>query len=101
MCNTVHSSAVLLFSLPPLLVQCSVNDDSVYTSGCHAGPPKDDKPDYEMATWAGVLPLHQQAVGKPIDDPQLGSGIPVPSYVSQYSRGQNALQKRDLNNLNK
>ena len=65
-----------------------------------AGPPKDDKPDYEMDTWAGVLPLHQQAPGKPIDDPLLRSGIPVPSYVSQYSRGldsKGSMEKLDLN----
>ena len=65
---------------------------------CFAGPPKDDKPDYEMNTWAGVLPLHQQAPGKAIDDPQLKSGIPVPSYVSKYSRGPGSdLHKLDLN----
>ena len=41
---------------------------------------------YEMDTWAGVLPLHQQAPGKPVDDPQLKAGIRVPRYVSKYNR---------------
>lgn len=64
-----------------------------------AGPPKDDKPDYAMDTWAGVLPLHQQAPGQPVDDPQLRHGILVPSYVTGYKRpvgSDTQLQQLDL-----
>lgn len=49
------------------------------------GPPKDDKPDYNLDVWAGEIPL-RQVTGMPIDDPQLKGGVPVPSYVTNYSR---------------
>lgn len=49
------------------------------------GPPKDDKPDYDLDVWAGELPL-TQTVGTPIDDPKLKAGVRVPDYVAQYSR---------------
>ena len=49
------------------------------------GPPKDDKPDYDLDVWAGEVPL-TQTVGTPIDDPKLKAGVPVPDYVAQYSR---------------
>ncbi len=50
-----------------------------------AGPPIDDKPDYNLDVWAGEVPLHQ-TVGEPIDDPKLKSGVPIPDYVANYSR---------------
>ena len=49
------------------------------------GPPLDDEEDYELDIWAGVLPLKLVA-GKPIDDPQLKSGLQRPQSVLQYSR---------------
>lgn len=49
------------------------------------GPPKDDKPDYNLDVWAGEIPL-RQVTGMPIDDPQLKGGVPVPNYVTNYSR---------------
>jgi len=47
------------------------------------GPPIDDKEDYELSMWAGVLPLATVA-GTPIADPDLRAGIEVPSYLKEY-----------------
>jgi nitroimidazol reductase NimA-like FMN-containing flavoprotein (pyridoxamine 5'-phosphate oxidase superfamily) len=49
------------------------------------GPPSDDEEDYPLPVWAGVLPIRQQAQ-KPVNDPILGSDIPVPGYVLNYDR---------------
>ena len=49
------------------------------------GPPVDDEEDYQLPIWAGVIPLQQQP-HSPIADPRLGSGIPVPGYVTRYDR---------------
>jgi len=51
------------------------------------GPPVDDEADYSLPVWAGVIPFRQQAL-PPINDPQLGRGIPVPGYVTRYDRTQ-------------
>lgn len=45
----------------------------------------DDKPDYELDIWAGVLPL-TTVVGAPIPDPVLREGIEVPDSVKNYSK---------------
>src|SRR5579884_2666251 len=37
------------------------------------GPPVDDEPDYELAVWAGVLPLSLRA-GDPVPDERLANG---------------------------
>ena len=44
------------------------------------GPPGDDKPDYELDVWAGVIPI-KATMEPPIPDPVLREGIPVPSSV--------------------
>lgn len=49
------------------------------------GPPVDDKEDYDLRCWAGVLPFQTQ-VGPPIADLRLGSGIPLSTSISQYRR---------------
>jgi len=49
------------------------------------GPPVDDEEDYQLPIWAGVIPFRQQALA-PSADPRLGSGIPVPGYVTRYDR---------------
>ena len=41
------------------------------------GLPVDDEADYALPVWAGVVPLHLQALG-PIDDPRLSGSIDVP-----------------------
>lgn len=47
------------------------------------GPPKDDREDYALAYWAGVLPLGLRA-GDPIPDPELASTIPLPVHVASH-----------------
>jgi nitroimidazol reductase NimA-like FMN-containing flavoprotein (pyridoxamine 5'-phosphate oxidase superfamily) len=49
------------------------------------GDPKDDKDDYEMNIWAGVLPL-TTVPGEPINDSRLKSKVPVPEHVSRYGQ---------------
>lgn len=49
------------------------------------GPPLDDEADYNIPVWAGVLPLELKT-SAPIADPKLTPGIPIPEYVTQYSR---------------
>jgi nitroimidazol reductase NimA-like FMN-containing flavoprotein (pyridoxamine 5'-phosphate oxidase superfamily) len=47
------------------------------------GPPLDDKEDYELPMWAGVLPL-RLAAATPIPDPRLKPGIVPPAYITEY-----------------
>jgi uncharacterized protein len=47
------------------------------------GPPLDDEEDYDLAVWAGILPL-RQSTGTPVDDPRLKPGVEVPEYVRFY-----------------
>lgn len=49
------------------------------------GPPLDEKEDYALSIWAGVLPLALRA-GTPIPDPGLLHDLAVPSYVRRYRR---------------
>jgi len=49
------------------------------------GPPLDDEEDYELAVWAGVLPL-QLEPKPPLPDPRLKSSTVVPEYVLRYKR---------------
>jgi nitroimidazol reductase NimA-like FMN-containing flavoprotein (pyridoxamine 5'-phosphate oxidase superfamily) len=49
------------------------------------GPPVDDEDDYALETWAGVLPL-QTVTGAPRPDERMPAHIPVPGYVSAYTR---------------
>lgn len=51
------------------------------------GPAKDDKEDYELDVWAGVVPLGTE-IGSPIDDELLKSGIAVSPSVSNYIKSQ-------------
>jgi len=46
------------------------------------GPPKDDKEDYGMDVWAGVLPL-RMVKGELIADPELKPGVKVPPYLKK------------------
>lgn len=50
------------------------------------GPPADDKADYALPIWAGVIPVMEQ-LGTPVADPQLRNDIPVPPYLARYARG--------------
>jgi hypothetical protein len=46
------------------------------------GPPKDDKEDYDLDIWAGILPIEKQ-FGKPIADPELKQGLELPDSVKK------------------
>ena len=50
-----------------------------------SGPVEDDAPDYALAVWAGVIPLHL-ATGTPIRDERCDAAIPTPGYVADYKR---------------
>ena len=47
------------------------------------GPPLDDEEDYDLAVWAGILPL-RLSPGAPVGDPRLKPGVAVPEYVRFY-----------------
>lgn len=49
------------------------------------GPPIDDDDDYNLAVWAGVVPLRMIADAPVIDD-RVPAGIEAPDYVREYSR---------------
>lgn len=44
------------------------------------GSPKDDEEDYDLAVWAGVVPLQLQRLA-PVPDPLLKAGVEMPSYL--------------------
>ena len=50
------------------------------------GQPVDDKKDYDLPIWAGVIPLEMKS-GDPIPDPKLKFTIDTPDYVANYMRG--------------
>ena len=49
------------------------------------GPPIDEEEDYELAVWAGVIPLRLIA-DEPIADPRLPQDIAPPDYAIKYER---------------
>lgn len=56
-----------------------------FSAKVRQGPPVDDAEDYSFRTWAGVIPL-RVVPGEPLRDERCDPGIPVPGYVSGYSR---------------
>jgi len=46
------------------------------------GPPVDDKADYELPIWAGVIPINT-SIGDPIADSVLDENIPLPMSVKE------------------
>lgn len=46
------------------------------------GPPSDEKEDYDLNIWAGVIPIKKN-YGKPIADPDLKDGIPIAESVNK------------------
>ena len=46
-----------------------------------SGPPIDDDEDYELNTWAGVIPL-ELTMKKPKPDPKLKEGIELPEHIA-------------------
>jgi uncharacterized protein len=51
------------------------------------GPPEDDADDYTLKIWAGVLPMELKTAA-PIRDERCDAAIPVPDYISNYTRRQ-------------
>lgn len=49
------------------------------------GPPVDEEEDYALPVWAGVLPLREIPLS-PVRDEQQTEDLPIPEYVSAYSR---------------
>jgi uncharacterized protein len=47
------------------------------------GPAVDEKADYELDTWAGLLPFELKS-GSPQEDPNLKSGIRLPDYLDPH-----------------
>lgn len=50
-----------------------------------SGPPKDRAEDYDLAVWAGLLPLNLMP-GLAVPDPRMTHDLPVPEYVGGYRR---------------
>lgn len=50
-----------------------------------SGWPNDERDDYALPIWAGVVPLSTVA-GAPLDDPDLAFDLPAPAYVTSYTR---------------
>jgi uncharacterized protein len=46
---------------------------------------EDPAPDYDLAVWAGILPV-SQAYGEPQPDPVLRDDIATPAYITDYRR---------------
>lgn len=57
------------------------------------GPPLDDEEDYQLAVWAGVLPL-VTATGIPVAD-ERSPERPVPGYVTHYARNAHGQRAHD------
>ncbi len=49
------------------------------------GGPVDDKEDYELPIWAGVVPI-REVIGEAIADERLAKGIVIPDSVQKYVR---------------
>jgi nitroimidazol reductase NimA-like FMN-containing flavoprotein (pyridoxamine 5'-phosphate oxidase superfamily) len=50
------------------------------------GPPKDDEEDYDLAVWAGVVPI-RQVFGDAVPDPRLKNGTRPPLHVAGLAPG--------------
>ena len=48
------------------------------------GDPSDDKDDYSLPIWAGVLPV-EVLFGEPVPDSKLSKGIPLPDYLAPFA----------------
>ena len=74
--NTQELAATLVLRLP--LIEASAK--------VRTGPPIDDKADYDLPVWAGVIPL-RLSPGNPVADPALRSTVTAPLYAKNYDRG--------------
>jgi nitroimidazol reductase NimA-like FMN-containing flavoprotein (pyridoxamine 5'-phosphate oxidase superfamily) len=62
----------------------SINIDEA-SAKVRVGPPVDEQEDYALPVWAGILPLQESPL-PPIHDELQSENIPLPKYVTQYSR---------------
>ena len=60
-----------------MVLSFSINEASAKV---RTGPPKDDEQDYNLDTWAGVVPLKTRLF-EPIPDPALKTGVLLPGYI--------------------
>lgn len=54
------------------------------------GPPSDDKPDYKLPIWAGVIPMERTYL-PPVADPKLRSGIALAPSTYHVNERQNVV----------
>jgi uncharacterized protein len=73
--NEVELTQTLVLSLPIEEASAKVR----------TGGPIDDEEDYALPIWAGVLPL-RVVPQEPVADDRLPAGVPIPDYVTRYSR---------------
>ena len=76
--NEIEAKATLI---------CAVQIESA-SAKIRTGGPKDDKDDYELDVWAGVVPIQEQWL-EPIVDPASKRKIAVPEYLEKFRNSKN------------
>jgi uncharacterized protein len=66
---------------------CSVQIESA-SAKIRTGGPIDDKDDYQLDVWAGVVPLREQML-TPVSDPLSPREIAIPEYIEEFQRHRN------------
>lgn len=66
---------------------CSVRIESA-SAKIRTGGPIDDKDDYQLDVWAGIVPLQEQML-TPVSDPLSPREIAVPPYIDEFRRNRN------------
>jgi nitroimidazol reductase NimA-like FMN-containing flavoprotein (pyridoxamine 5'-phosphate oxidase superfamily) len=66
---------------------CSVQIESA-SAKIRTGGPIDDKDDYQLDVWAGVVPLQEQILA-PVSDPLSLREIAIPKYIDEFRRNRN------------
>ena len=61
---------------------CSVQIESA-SAKIRTGGPIDDKDDYQLDVWAGVVPLREQML-TPVSDPLSPREIAIPEYIEEF-----------------
>jgi nitroimidazol reductase NimA-like FMN-containing flavoprotein (pyridoxamine 5'-phosphate oxidase superfamily) len=76
--NEQESKATLL---------CSVRIESA-SAKIRTGGPIDDKDDYQLDVWSGVVPFQEQILA-PVSDPLSTREIAIPDYIEEFRRNRN------------
>ena len=66
---------------------CSVQIESA-SAKIRTGGPIDDKDDYQLDVWAGVVPLREQML-TPVSDLLSPRRIAIPEYIEEFRRSRN------------